>query len=66
VTPTKPADFKFTRDWIHAGVSYKPGDTKAFAQTIAEMLRDMGAGELIKPNKHPAARQSPTAHNPGD
>ncbi len=51
-------DFKFKRDWIHAGVPYATDATTLLTAAKAEKLAALGAGEVVKvaPKQPPAAK----------
>lgn len=38
-------DFTFSKNWIHAGVEYKPGDKAKFQPSVANMLQAAEAGK---------------------
>jgi hypothetical protein len=50
---TPRVSFEFTREWVHAGVSYCAGDRIDLPEAKAEELRSLGAGEIVsKPEAH--------------
>lgn len=45
-TPMLPVEFTFSRDWIHAGVTYGKNSKAKLSDADARMLTKEGAGEV--------------------
>lgn len=49
---TTRSDFRFSRDWVHAGVRYDDGDKASLPDAEAAKLERLGAGKVIDPAPH--------------
>ncbi len=46
--PTTHREFRFARNWIHAGKQYTAGDKEYLSAADVEKLTRLGAGEVVQ------------------
>lgn len=47
MTPSTTSEFRFARDWVHAGKPYAAGEKDYLPAADVEKLTRLGAGEAV-------------------